>query len=1172
MTYVVDDRDANRTLACRVTGTNAGGSASVTTLTLHVGAPSAPPPTTVVTPSLAPAPTPVVSLGATVRAGAPLVLDASRSASGSGDPIASYGVSFETPAGRFQATCPASAPYVSATFSAPASVTATVTAISTSGAMGSVTVPFAVAAPLHVPLRRARVLTPLSRSAVTSTRCASSNTSAAFARNVGARHPTSQTLFAGCPKVFQTTIQAGLVDIDQSQACNVGTDDPTLVPAPEWALLKSKLIAGSPLASVRSASAHAASGGQGPVDTFYIFKGPVSVDGLDIEPASGASVVLAVGGSTTNFEHDNAAYLVSGHAKIYVKAPGTSLKLPINWNIPDFTGTKQKLTSVNDVLPINGGTTSNPLQAIKDPNGFVGGPIDLDVSAVQYVTGPGGNVVMRPHTSAQVANFDIGHVTGQPLSFPDLPFDFSGTLGASFDLNDQGLPETTLAHVAVSIPGITGPDSKLLTGAADIRADNPHGGAYLDCVGIAVNPKEDATLAKLIPITHIDLTYYDGKGFDRPACIPPGRGDVQPTHPAKSIVGSVAVALSNATLSGRLVLPSDTSQLSLSLGYDNPAGIQIDPFVEVPIYLTHAGLQFNAATGGKLSGDVKLAAVFQGVDPSGDGIIGIDGHAYVTFRPFHVHADEQGTFLGLKMGQHSSYDLSINDPSGVTVAVGKGNAFDLGVLNVGFNSNETATLNVGGDASSVLGEFDASGDGSIDLPVIGQLKAKLELLASVSLAHPENAGVVGCATVQWSDAAKQAFDKLANAGQQLVNGAENLVSTAWNDTFGKLRTANGAPAVIRDNGPTTMQVGAGFHWLNIADEVASSFGLGAAAAAGTAAGLPELLPGVLLPRMLVGNDIRVNSCNVGAYTVIPVAGGGGGGGGVPDWSFGITSGPGFFGIPTFREARAAATGTPHQEVIVVHGQGGVPDPILTTPSRTTTVNGGVPTGIYGPVGVFHDATTDTTEFDIVNPVPGDWSVAAAPGSVPIASVDTAVMLPPPVATGTVRLRRGKVTVSYTTHNLVKGTKLAFLERTAGGATAPLGVTSTTPSGTVSYPAVAASSRQARTVLVQPTPPGRSALPPLPLGGYRYAPPQLGRPSRIRAKIAKTGITVRFTPAANATGSIVVVRLVSGQAITATIAGRRRIAKITGTGGLPYALVSVRGTLGSRRGQVARLRG
>jgi hypothetical protein len=90
-----------------------------------------------------------------------------------------------------------------------------------------------------------------------------------------------------------------------------------------------------------------------------------------------------------------------------------------------------------------------------------------------------------------------------------------------------------------------------------------------------------------------------------------------------------------------------------------------------------------------------------------------------------------------------------------------------------------------------------------------------------------------------------------------------------------------------------------------------------------------------------------------------------------------------------------STGTSVSNISVT-GSGGVPSVVLTDPQGHTVIPQALsPATVHAPAIADAFAKTDTTVIALRTPRAGDWQVAAAPGSVPIASVASARGYPAP---------------------------------------------------------------------------------------------------------------------------------------------------------------------------------
>jgi len=1140
--YTIVDADAGHVLACRVTGTNAGGSAAIVTTAVHVG--------TLGAPMLGGSPVVLASLTSTRATDAPVTIDAALSGAGGGSPIVHYTTTFQTAGGTFAASCPANAPFVSATFSAPTSVTATVTATNQAGATGSAVVPFTVSAPKGAHL--AALNTQSAAAAVMSTSCSGTAPAGAPAGSGAAHSLSGQESFC---RATSYEIDAGLVDAQSEDGCYL-EGDASIVPAAEWALLRDDTIGAQSFENASQApsvsTASAAQTADQVSDTFYVFKGAVMVNGLDIEPAAGATVVLAVGGTTTGFKHQNAAYLVSSSATIYVNIPlpgHNKFKLPLN-----FTGGTLGDALTNDTSDSGSSLEaagSDAIQQLADSGGKstgivpprAGGQVSLDVGAVQYVPAPPDNIeTVRPHTSEVVSKFDIASALA-PLKPSGLPFTISGSVKPSFDIAANGTPETTLANVTLGIPGILGSgNTSNLTGTVSVHADNPHNGAYLNCAGLALGGTGTMppTLAG-IPIKSLAVTYYGVAGADLPGCV---GTPATTTHPADSLVVNGDVVLLGGDITGRFELDTGkvapkASSWKAVLNYSNPAGLDLAVGSPVPVFLSSATLTLDDS---KLSGTVDLFAGAPGLGGNGCGLIGYTGQVNLQWYPYFV-LDGTGAsnVLCAPFGESDAFvveDVPDGTQNVVTVAIKHGEGFDIpGLLNV--SGSGAAGVSFGLTPPELDGfEADLDGNADLELPSLpflgGGSTPTLSLQGSAQFVASQ-VGMAACLSVSASDTAGQGVGDLVT---QVTGSSDvgNFVGSVFQAVTAPVSSIN-------------LQVGAGFKYFGLPDAIVTT-GL-----AVSGPGLP-----IIAARMLLGNDIDIGGCDLSNYQ-----------------GLNLSTLPAVGTASSTRLAPRAATNatdainvTPGEAQLVVtaDGRGGAPAPVLTTPDGKVHIDTGVPAGHYGPILIIHQ--NSTTEIDIANPKVGRWTLGVAPGSAPITSLAAGQVLPPATARGTVS-RAGKgpaELLHYTLANVAPGTHLAFAEQAANGASIPIGAATATarPSGMLRFtPAAMGVGR--RTIVLTPTPPGANPGPTIPVTTYLAPADKLGRPTHVKVKrIGKTKVRVTFVPAANASGGdIAVIDLAAGGVRSATAAAGRRVITVTGVGAGGVAAITVRGIRGNAYG-------
>lgn len=248
-------------------------------------------------------------------AGGSLRLNGAGSAAG-GERITGY--RFKLSSTRNEIACGPQAPNLTVNFAGPTAGAATLTVIGAGGATSSASIPYSTTGPKIIRpsqhAARKSAINYRAKQPLVSAQCQAAPTSQAEELAVGGR-----TINAACE------VQAGLVDavgcgLHQVELCSS-------LPGAERQVLEAHLnqYAGCLVQrEVRGAFASSAPGANtGPgggcafhcvpvVDSYYASTEPIRVNGLDVVPKGGASVVIAVGGLySTSFASQHAAYLVS---------------------------------------------------------------------------------------------------------------------------------------------------------------------------------------------------------------------------------------------------------------------------------------------------------------------------------------------------------------------------------------------------------------------------------------------------------------------------------------------------------------------------------------------------------------------------------------------------------------------------------------------------------------------------------------------------------------------------------------------------------------------------------------------------------------------------------------------------------------------------------------------
>jgi hypothetical protein len=218
--------------------------------------------------------------------------------------------------------------------------------------------------------------------------------------------------------------------------------------------------------------------------------------------------------------------------------------------------------------------------------------------------------------------------------------------------------------------------------------------------------------------------------------------------------------------------------------------------------------------------------------------------------------------------------------------------------------------------------------------------------------------------------------------------------------------------------------------------------------------------------------------------------------------------------------------------VEVTGAGGVPSVVLVDPAGQQVVPQAFGTAGASAIA-FHVPSKSQEIIGLKAPAAGNWTVQAAPGSVPIAGVRTARALPPVTVKGTVRGSGRSRTLRYTATNLTDGARVRVFEAGKGNAL-PVGVISRS-SGTLKLRA--GEGRAAlRTITGYVETAGQ---PPTqePITIARYRAPGVAAAPRVKgATVVLRGgrATVRWRRARDAAGYVVTVALRDGRVLTRSL--------------------------------------
>lgn len=236
----------------------------------------------------------------------------------------------------------------------------------------------------------------------------------------------------------------------------------------------------------------------------------------------------------------------------------------------------------------------------------------------------------------------------------------------------------------------------------------------------------------------------------------------------------------------------------------------------------------------------------------------------------------------------------------------------------------------------------------------------------------------------------------------------------------------------------------------------------------------------------------------------------------------------------------------------VAGRGGAPRVAVHGPageSVTSTAAGVLRSGRFA---VIPDPSTDTTYVLIAKPHGGIWTVRAAPGSVPIGSVQASESLPPPSVSATVSGKGRHRRLVYRIRP-IRGQQVEFSEL-AGRASHYLG-TARGGRGVIAFVPLAGRGGP-RAIQAQVF---ENGMPRARLVVAHYvapATPLLGKPGHVRLSRRGGSLVVRWTAAFGARHYLVRVSMDGGQRFAYLVPARRRRVVVPGLFGRSRAAVTV----------------
>jgi virginiamycin B lyase len=413
-----------------------------------------PPTTTTPTP-----PTPPSALLVTRRAGTGVAFDGSQSVA-HGSAIAGYKVTLTDGAGTTSINCGAGAPVAVPQFSHSVAGTATLTVTAANGTSSSTSVPFSATGlpTLHhgrakgqAKAHDARVILPQ----VIAFQCLSPSGTAAPGSAVAGTAPGT-TISSSCQ------LNAGIIQVDGCGLQKV-SDLCSGVPSAERAIVEAHLLPGKLLDS------RLACGGSSPIftpavarpaasaaavnlsaidsklanltDSFYVSSQPVRINGIDVTPRDGSSIVIAVGGViTTSFAEQYGVYLIgsnaseglggfalkSGKLDVDVSDLGAAQATFASFSIKNpITFGRFSQLAVGAAFAAEGGVPSLPLTGGFDAVFIQGGQtrLDFNLQVNNLFNNPLNDAPFTGSTSLLTDNDDGLILNGLDVNIPDLDLD-----------------------------------------------------------------------------------------------------------------------------------------------------------------------------------------------------------------------------------------------------------------------------------------------------------------------------------------------------------------------------------------------------------------------------------------------------------------------------------------------------------------------------------------------------------------------------------------------------------------------------------------------------------------------------------------------------------------------------------------------------------------------------
>ena len=365
-------------------------------------------------------------------------------------------------------------------------------------------------------------------------------------------------------------------------------------------------------------------------DQFWVAKGPVSLDGLEVDPVGGGDIVLARAGViASDFAKQDAAYVISTDAMVRVGG------LPLTLQVPDYSKLYQAGSTVADCAQKVANDDADCLGSLGVPdlsavaNAFklpqIHGPLDIGVAPQDL--------------GIELGSFEIPK---NVLPLPVLP---SLPLSGKLTVHLTGAGAATVA-VHVELPILSDDNGHGLTGDTTLSIDNQHG-LQVDNLDIDVPSLAQIGLARLrgLHFTYRAPSYFEGRG----------------TVDLSDVI--------HGNVTAHVVFDKGRFQEG-DANYASPAGDGLP--VLGPLFLTQLGAGITVNPDTRITGHALLS-VGPSVTNNGCGALGLNGDVAVDFgNPWSLDASGSASLLCKNLGPskrfhadsngHFSYDEAFDYP------------------------------------------------------------------------------------------------------------------------------------------------------------------------------------------------------------------------------------------------------------------------------------------------------------------------------------------------------------------------------------------------------------------------------------------------------------------------------------------------------------------------------